>query len=98
MENEEFQEGGLGLLDLFATPALFGSLISCPVGVEGQLTGALHVDWQGFHPLEMFAVIQLLPLKDHFVAPSPGFDPLRIVIKVMEMVPMDLLVEVIEFD
>ena len=64
--------------------------------MEGHLTWPLHVIWRGLHPHEVCAVIQLLPLKNGFVALPLRFDPLCIVIKVLEVVPMHLLIKIVQ--
>ena len=68
------------------------------MGLEGGLTWPLHITGRGLCPHEVCTVIQLFFLEDHFVAPPPRLDPLCIVIKVLEAVPMQLLKEIIQED
>ena len=63
--------------------------------MEGQLTWPLHIFRRGLYPFEMFAVVQLLSLEDHLVTPSMGLDPLGVVVKVVEVVSVNLLEKVI---
>ena len=65
------------------------------MGVEGRFTWPLHVVRRGLCPCEVHAVIQLLPLEDDFVVPSPRLDPLCIVVKVPEVVPMHLFIKIV---
>ena len=95
---QSFQEGGPGFLVVLPSSTPFGSLIASPVGSEGGLTWPLHITGRGLCPHEVRTVIQLFSLEDHFVAPSPRLDPLCIVIKVLEAVPVHLLKEIIQED
>ena len=98
MDLQSFQEGGLGFLVVLPSSTQFGSLIASPMGSEGGLTRLLHIAGRGLCPHEVHTVIQLFFLKDHFVAPPPRLDPLCIVIKVLEVVPVHLLKEIIQED
>ena len=95
---QSFQEGGPGFLVVLPSSTPFGSLIASPMGLEGGLTRLLHIVRRGLCPHEVHTVIQLFFLKDHFVAPPPRLDPLCIVIKVLEVVPVHLLKEIIQED
>ena len=63
--------------------------------MEGQLTQPLHVFRRGLYPCEVLAVVQLLSLEDYLMAPSTGLDPLGEVVKVVEVVSVNLLEKVI---
>ena len=95
---QSFQEGGPGFLVVLPGSTPFGSLIASPMGLEGGLTWPLHITGRGLCPQEVCTVIQLFFLEDHFVAPPPRLDPLCIVIKVLEAVPVHLLKEIIQED
>ena len=95
MDLEGLQKGGLSSFVGLPRPTLFSSLVGSPMGVEGRFTQPLHVVRRGLCPHEVCAVIQLLPLKDDFVAPPPRLDPLCIVVKVLEVVPMHLFVKIV---
>ena len=95
---QSFQEGGPGFLVVLPGSTLFGSLIDSLMGSEGGLTQPLHITGRGLCPHEVHTVIQLFFLEDHFVAPPPRLDPLCIVIKVLEAVPVHLLKEIIQED
>ena len=68
------------------------------MGTEGRFTQPLQVVRRGLYPRKVLAVIQLLPLEDDFVASPLGLDPICIVVKVLEAVPMHLLVKIIQED
>ena len=74
----------------------FGGLVAGPMGAEGSLTRLLHTIRRGLCPREVCAVIQLFFLKNYFVAPPPRLDPLCVVIKILEVVPMHLLIEIVQ--
>ena len=93
---EGLQKGGLSSFEGLPRPTLFSSLVGSPMGAEGQFTWPLHVVRRGLCPHEVCAVIQLLPLEDDFVAPPLRLDPLCIVVKVLEAVPMHLLVKIVQ--
>ena len=92
---EGLQKGGLSSFVGLPRPTLFSSLIGSPMGAEGQFTWPLHVVRRGLCPHEVCAVIQLLPLEDDFVALPPRLDPLCIVVKVLEAVPMHLFIKIV---
>ena len=98
MDLQSFQEGGPGFLVVLPSSTPFGSLIASPMGSEGGLTQLLHIAGRRLCPCEVHAVIKLFFLEDHFVAPPLRLDPLCIVIKVLEAVPMHLLKEIIQED
>ena len=98
MESKSLQEGGPGPFESFSCPTPLGSLISSPVGMEGQLTLPLHILRRGLYPCEMLAVVQLLSFEDYLMAPSTGLDPLSVVVKVVQAVSMHLLIEVVYED
>ena len=95
MDLESLQKGGLSSFEGFPGPTPLGSLVSSSMGTEGQFTQPLHVVRRGLYPHEILAVIQLLLLEDDFVASPLGLDPLCIVVKVLEAVPVYLLVKII---
>ena len=95
MDLESLQKGGPSSFEGFPSLTLLGSLISSPMGMEGRFTRPLHIVRRGLYSHEVLAVIQLLPLKDDFVAPPPGLDPLCIVIEVLEAVPVYPLIKII---
>ena len=95
---QSFQEGGPGFHVVLPSSTPFGRLIASPMGLEGGLTQPLHITGRGLCPLEVCTVIQLFSFEDHFVAPPLGLDPLCIVIKVLEAVPVHLLKEIIQED
>ena len=92
---EGLKKGGLSSFVGLPGPTLLSSLIGSPMGAEGRFTQLLHVVRRGLCPHEVHAVIQLLPLKDDFVAPPPRLDPLCIVVKVLEAVPMHLFIKIV---
>ena len=96
MDLKSLQKGSPGSFVSLPGPALFSGLIGSPIGVVGRFTWLLHVVRRGLCPHDVRAVIQLLPLKDDLVAPPPRLYPLCIVVKVLEAVPMHLLVEVVQ--
>ena len=95
MDLEGLQKGGPSSFVGLPRPTLFSSLVGSPMGVEGQFTWPLHVIRRGLCPHEVHAVIQLLPLEDVIVSPPPRLDPLCIVVKVLEAVPMHLFIKII---
>ena len=95
MDLEGLQKGGPSPFVGLPGPTLFSSLVGSPMGAEGQFTQLLHVVRRGLCPCEVRAVIQLLPLEDDFVAPPPRLDPLCIVVKVLEVVPMHLFIKIV---
>ena len=96
MDLEGLQKGGPSSFEGLPRPTPFGSLVSSPMGVEGRITRLLHIVRRGLYPHEVCAVIQLLPLEDDFVAPPQRLDPLCIVVKVLEVVPMHLLIKIVQ--
>ena len=92
---EGIQKGGLRSFVGLPRPTLFSSLVGSPVGAEGRFTRPLHIVRRGLCPREVHAVIQLLPLEDDFVAPPPRLDPLCIVVKVLEAVPMHPFIKIV---
>ena len=95
MDLEGLQKVGPSSFVGLPRPTLFSSLIGSPMGVEGQFTWLLHIIRRGLCLHEVHAVIQLLPLEDDFVAPPPRLDPLCIVVKVLEAVPMHLFIKIV---
>ena len=95
---QSFQEGGPGFLVVLPGSTPFGSLTASPMGLEGGLTQPLHIAGRGLCPREVCTVIQLFFLEDQFVVPPLRLDPLCIVIKVLEVVPVHLLKEIIQED
>ena len=95
MDLEGLQKGGLSSFVGLPRPTLFSSLVGSPMGAEGRFTQPLHIIRRGLCPHEVHAVIQLLPLEDDFVAPPPRLDPLCIVVKVLEAVPMHLFIKIV---
>ena len=93
---KSLQKGGLGSFVGLPRPTLLSGFVGIPMGMEGSFTWLLHIIRRGLCPCEVWAVIQLLSLKDDFVTPPPGLDPLCIVVKVLEVVPMHLLIEVVQ--
>ena len=92
---EGLQKGGLSSFVGLPRPTLFSSLVGSLMGVEGRFTWLLDVVRRGLCPREVRTVIQLLPLEDDFVAPPPRLDPLCIVVKVLEAVPMHLFIKIV---
>ena len=76
MDLEGLQKGSLSSFVGLPIHTLFSSLVGSPMGAEGRFTRPLHIVRRGLCPHEVCAVIQLLPLKDDFVAPPPRLDPL----------------------
>ena len=95
MNLESLKVGGPSFLIVFPGSTPFRSLIASLMATEGSLTQVLHVIRRGLRPCEVCTVIQLFPLENYFVAPPLRLDPLCIVIKVLEAIPMHLLVEII---
>ena len=96
VDPESLQKGGLGFFIVLPSATPFGGLVASPMGAEGSLTRPLHIVRRGLCPHEVCAVIQLFFLKNYFVAPPPRLDPLCVVIKVLEAVPMHLLIEIVQ--
>ena len=90
------QKGGPGCFIVLPSSTPFGGLVAGPIRVEGSLTQPLHVVRRGLCPREVCPVIQLFFLKNYFVAPPPRLDPFCVVIKVLEAVPMHLLIEIVQ--
>ena len=95
MDLEGLQKGGPSSFVGLPRPTLFSSLVGSPMGAEGRFPQLLHVVKTGLCPSEVCAVIQLLPLEDDFVASPPRLDPLCIVVKVLEAVPMHLFIKIV---
>ena len=95
MDPESLQKGGRGFFIVLPSSTSFGGLIAGPMGAEGSLTQPLHIIRRRLCLHEVCTVIQLFFLKNYFVAPPPRLDPLCVVIKILEAVPMHLLIEII---
>ena len=96
MEAESLEESGPGFLYEFIRTAPFGNLVSYLVRAKSRLAGSLLILRGVFLSHEVGTVVQLLPLEDHLVTPSSRFNPLCMVVEILEMIAVYLLKEIIE--
>ena len=96
MDLESLKVGGPGFLVVFPGSTPFQGLIAGAIGMESGLTWPLHIIRWELCPCKVCTVIQLFLLENYFVAPPPSLDPLCVVIKILEAVPMHLLIEIVQ--